>query len=243
MSSAVRHPRVSDDVSVDRVNRVNRSNSGAASVHENAGDSLPKAGQAWSNIGSLRALLGRSERELARELGAYVAVAVVHADKREEQVGRWAWAGSREAGAQVAGLGGRLGAGDRGLRVRVHREGGALVGSVLVRRRTRDAPRVTAGSATLSDERCIEVERRLAEALVRLEAAERRIAAMIGDLDELVHLPAAVRHHHERLDGLEAVAHRHFDDAGDDGEEGPSEGDEGEEEGDDADDDEYDDDE
>jgi hypothetical protein len=240
MSSAVRHLRVSDDVSLDRVNCVNRSSSGAASAPENAGGSSPKAGQAWSNIGSLRALLGRADRELGREPAAYVAVAVVHADKREEQVGRWSWAGSGDAGSHVAGLGGRLGVGDRGLRVRVHREGGLLVGSVLVRRRTRDAPMVASAPASPSNDRAVELERRLGEALVRLAAAERRIATMSGELAKLANLPATVGYHHARLEELEAVAHRHVDEAGNEWEEPSDE--EQAEECDDADDDAFDDD-
>ncbi len=238
MSTPVTHLRVSDDVSPERVNRVNRSSSGAASVPENAGSNWMKVGQAWSNIGSLRALLERADRELGREPAAYVAVAVVHADKREEQVGRWSWAGSGDAGSHVAGLGGRLGVGDRGLRVRVHREGGFLVGSVLVRRRTRDATMVTSAPARPSNDRAVELERHLVEALVRLAAAERRIATMSGELAELAQLRATVGHHHGRLDELEAVAHRHVDDAGKDWEEPSDE--EQAEEWDDADDDAFD---
>ena len=199
-----------------------------------------KVGQAWSNIGSLRTLLARADRELAREPAAYVAVAVVHADKREEQVGRWSWAGSGDAGSHVAGLGGRLGVGDRGLRVRVHREGGLLVGSVLVRRWTRDAPMVASAPSSPSNDRAYELERRLGEALLRLAAAERSVATMRDELAKLAQLPAIVGHHHERLDELEAVAHRHDDAAGADWEE-PSDEDQTEE-GDDADDDAFDDD-
>jgi hypothetical protein len=88
MRRAVTHQRVSVDVSVDRVNRVNRAQHGDRTDGESAVRTGKSTGQVWRNIGSLGTLLARAERELAREPGAYVAVAVVHGDKREEQSGR-----------------------------------------------------------------------------------------------------------------------------------------------------------
>ena len=177
----------------------------------------------WRNIGSLRTLLARAERELAREPGAYVAVAVVHGDKREEQAGRWGGAGSREAGGQVAGLGARLVPGDRGLRVRVHREGGALVGSTLLRRtvaatEARLAP-VDDKAAARDASRLAAMEAQLADLLARVAARDREIALLNATIEEMGPVNARMGNLHARLDDLEAVAHRHEDDGQEEGEE------------------------
>ena len=200
---------------MDRVNRVNRQQHGDRPGGEGAGRTSQSAGQVWRNIGSLRTLLARAERELAREPGAYVAVAVVHGDKREEQVGRWGWAGSREAGAQVAGMGARVAPGDRGLRVRVHREGGALVGSALLRRARRDeapAPVAVAAPVLVShagaERRLAALEAQLATALARLSEQDREIAIMKAYLSRVENPPVAVGNLHHRLDAVEAVCER-----------------------------------
>jgi hypothetical protein len=221
--TAVTHQRVSDDVSVDRVNRVNREQHDDRARAETAGRTGRNGGQVWRNIGSLRTLLARAERELAREPGAYVAVAVVHGDKREEQAGRWGWAGSREAGGQVAGLGARLVPGDRGLRVRVHREGGALVGSTLLRRtvaatEARLAP-VDDKAAARDASRLAAMEAQLADLLARVAARDREIALLNATIEEMGPVNARMGNLHARLDDLEAVAHRHEDDGQEEGEE------------------------
>ena len=241
MRTTATHQRVSDDVSVDRVNRVNREQHGDRAASESAGRTVQSAGQVWRNIGSLRTLLGRAERELAREPGAYVAVAVVHGDKREEQIGRWGWAGSREAGGQVAGLGARLVPGDRGLRVRVHREGGALIGSALLRRSVASgAPppaavddRVAARDAG----RLVGIEVQLARLVAHVEAQDREIASLKATIEEMGPVNLRLSNLHARLDDLEAVDHRHPADDDGDGDDG--DGDDGDDAEDDDDEDHY----
>ncbi len=215
MRTTATHQRVSDDVSVDRVNRVNREQHGDRAASESAGRTVQSGGQVWRNIGSLRTLLARADRELAREPGAYVAVAVVHGDKREEQAGRWGWAGSREAGAQVAGMGSRVEARDRGLRVRVHREGGALVGSTLLRRTVTAPvaqPPVDDTAAARDANRLAVVEAQLAQLLARVAAQDREIAALNAMIDEMGPVNMRMTNFHVRLDDLEAAAHRHPED-------------------------------
>lgn len=213
MKAAGTHQRVSDDVSVDRVNRVNREQQGDRPCGESVGRASQSASQVWRNIGSLRTLLALADRELSREPGAYVAVAVVHGDKREEQAGRWGWAGSRYAGGQVAGHGNRLAPGDRGLRVRVHREGGALVGSTLLRRtiapsEARVVP-VDDEAAAREASRLAAMEAQLAQLLVRVAAQEREIVLLNATIDEIGPVNVRLGNMHGRLDELEAVAHRH----------------------------------
>lgn len=215
MKTAVTHHRVSDDVSVDRVNRVNREQHGDRPGGEGAGRTSQSVGQVWRNIGSLRTLLARAERELTREPGAYVAVAVVHGDKREEQAGRWGWAGSREAGAQVAGMGSRVETGDRGLRVRVHREGGVLVGSTLLRRTVAAGlalPSVDETAVARDANRLAAVEAQVVHLLARVTAQDREIAALNATIDEMGPLNVRMSNFHVRLDDLEAAAHRHPED-------------------------------
>lgn len=198
------------------MNRVNREQHDDRSAPESAGRNRRSGGQVWRNIGSLRTLLARAERELAREPGAYVAIAVVHADKREEQVGRWAWAGARVAGGQVAGMGGRVGIGDRGLRVRVHREGGRLVGSTLLRR---TAGGTAAGGAPVEDgagargaDRIARLEAQVAGLLERVAMQDREVATLKATIEEMGPVNVCLGNLHCRLDDLEAVAHRHVED-------------------------------
>ena len=229
MRTAVTHQRVSDDVSVDGVNRVNRAQHGDRPGGESAGRTGQSAGQVWRNIGALRTLLARAGRELAREPGGYVAVAVVHGDKREEQAGRWGWVGSRAAGAEVAGLGSRVGAGDRGLRVRVHWEGGGLVGSTLLRRTViagdaRLAP-VDDKAATRDAGRLAAMEAQLADLLARVATQNREIALLNATIEEMGPVNARMGNFHVRLDDLEAVAHRHPEDEDGNGDENPDEDD------------------
>lgn len=228
MRTAVTHQRVSDDVSVDRVNRVNRKQHDDRAGSESAGRTGRHGGQVWLNIGSLRTLLARAERELAREPGAYVAVAVVHGDKREEQVGRWGWAGSRQAGGQVAGVGCRVGAGDRGLRVRVHREGGALLGSTLLRRTIAASearlPSVDDTAVARDANRIAAVEAQLAALLERVAAQDREITVLKATIEEMGSVNIRMSNLHARLDDLEAVAHRHVEDEDEDEEEDAGDG-------------------
>ncbi len=215
MKTAGTHQRVSDDVSANGVNRVNREQHGDRAASESAGRTVQSAGQVWRNIGSLRTLLARAERELAREPGGYVAVAVVHGDKREEQAGRWGWAGSRAAGAQVAGMGSRVEPGDRGLRVRVHREGGALVGSTLLRRTVAAGaalPSVDETAVARDANRLAAVEAQVAQILARVAAQEREIALLNATIEEMGPVTVRMSNFHVRLDDLEAVAHRHPED-------------------------------
>ncbi len=215
MKTAGTHQRVSDDVSANGVNRVNREQHGDRPRGESVGRAGQSAGQVWRNIGALRTLLARAERELAREPGAYVAVAVVHGDKREEQAGRWGWAGSRAAGAQVAGMGSRVEAGDRGLRVRVHREGGALVGSTLLRRTVAAGvalPSVDETAAARDANRLAALEAQLAQLLARVAAQDREIALLNATIDEMGPVNVRMSNFHLRLDDLEAAAHRHRED-------------------------------
>lgn len=218
MSAAVTHQRVSDDVSANRVNRVNPAQGVSARSREDHGGTVKIARQVWSNIEALKALLARADRELAREPGGYVAVAVVGADKREEQVGRWAWAGSRDAGGRVAVVGNGLVAGARGLRVRVHREGGGLVGSALLRRATAvpDPERVPSAASDSSvsamvTDRLAVVEALLARAVARLEGQDRELTALKGTIGAMGPVRESMGNLHARLDDLEAVAHRHGD--------------------------------
>ena len=218
MSTSVTHQRVSDDVSVNGVNRVNRAQGGGARTRENHVGTGKSPRHGWINVEALKALLARADRELAREPGGYVAVAVVGGDKREEQVGRWGWAGSRDAGGRVAVVGNGLVAGTRGLRVRVHREGGGLVGSALLRRATvvPDRERVPSSASdppvsTAVTDRLAVVEALLARAVARLEAQDREIAALKGTIAAMGPVREAMESFHARLDELEAVAHRHED--------------------------------
>lgn len=215
MSYAVTHQRVSDDVSVNGVNRVNRAQGGGARAREERGHTDKSRRQVWSNVEALKGLLARADRELAREPGGYVAVAVVAGDKREEQVGRWGWAGSRDAGGRVAILGNGLVAGARGLRVRVHRERGGLLGSALLRRTTatatppeRATSEVTRPAAVTLPDRLGPIEAELARAVARLVAQERELCALRAALAEVRPLREVVADLEERLVDVEAVAER-----------------------------------
>jgi hypothetical protein len=216
---------------VDGVNRVNGAQNAVRPGTESTGRTGQSAGQVWRNIGALRTLFARAERELAREPGAYVAVAVVHGDKREEQAGRWGWAGSREAGAQVAGLGGRLVPGDRGLRVRVHREGAALVGSTLLRTSVVPATPLPTleREATGAAARIANIEAHLARLVAHAEAQDREIASLKATIAEMGPVDLRLSNLHARLDDLEAVAHRHPEAEEGDGDEGEENEDDDEE--------------
>ena len=211
MSASVRHLRVSDGIASNRVNPVNRHRSEAGSMAEDEGTTRKDGALVWKNVAALKALMARAERELAREPRAYVAVAIVAADKREEQVGRWGWAGSADAGARIAELGRRLDVGARGLRVRVHHDGGALVGSVLLRRARRagaPAPTLAAVVDSGTDQRLATLEARLVLALKRIDDQTREISTLRAELGRVEHLPSAVTNMHHRLDAVEAVCER-----------------------------------
>jgi hypothetical protein len=193
------------------VNRVNRASSAGRCASENHGATSNDGALVWRNVAALKALMGRAERELAREPGAYVAVALVAADKREEQVARWTWAGTAHAGARVADLGKRLVPGARGLRVRVHHDGGGLVASVLLRRARRDgapAPSVVVVGDQGAERRLAALEAQLAAALQRLADQDREIARLRDEVERVEHLPTAVTNMHHRLDAVEAVCER-----------------------------------
>lgn len=211
MSAAVRHLRVSDGIASNRVNPVNRHRGEADRMAEDDGTTPKDGALVWKNVGALKSLMARAERELGREPQAYVAVAVVAADKREEQVGRWGWAGSADAGPRIAELGRRLTLGARGLRVRVHHDGGALVGSVLLRRARRAGappPILAAVVDSGTDQRLATLEARLVLALKRIDDQTREISTLRAELGRVEHLPTAVTNMHHRLDAVEAVCER-----------------------------------
>ena len=103
--------------------------------------------------------------------------------------GRWGWAGSRAAGAQLAGLGARLAPGDRGLGVRVHREGGALFGSTLLSRtvavEARLQPVVDERAAARAANRLAVVEAQLARLLERVAMQDREIEPLTATIEEM----------------------------------------------------------
>lgn len=211
MSGAATHSRVSDDVSTDRVNRVNRPLGSVSIDADDRASTGPNGDLVWRNVAALKVLLGRAERELTREPGDYVAVAVVAADKHEKQVGRWNWSGSADSGVRVADLGRRLAAGARGLRVRVHHDGGGLVGSVLLRRARRHAalaPKVVVVADAGAARTLEALEAKLAAALARIEQQDTEIVAMREDLSRVEHVPAAMVNMHHRLHAVEAICER-----------------------------------
>jgi uncharacterized coiled-coil protein SlyX len=221
---------------VNGVNRVKRAPRAGHVTSENRGTTGEDAPLVWTNVAALKALMGRAERELAREPGAYVAVAVVAADRREEQVARWTRAGTADAGARVADLGKRLGTGARGLRVRVHHGDGGLIGSVLLRRARRDGasvPSVVVVGDERAERRLAALEAQLAAALERIAEQDREIAGLRDEVERVEHLPTAVTNMHHRLDAVEAVCER-VDEAeaglvaDDDGEDDEENGDDGE---------------
>jgi hypothetical protein len=168
-------------------------------------------------MGALRSLLERAERELTREPDAYVAVAVVGSDRREVQVGRWRWSGVAGALQGIGPLGPKVGAEDRGLRVRVHHGGGGLVGSVLLRRLPTAPPKggrparpaAEPGVPTeVEADRFSGVEARLAMALAAVAAQGRELAALRAELAGLRTKAEVLEHHEDRLAEVEAVVER-----------------------------------
>lgn len=114
-------------------------------------------------------------------------------------------------------MGNGLVAGARGLRVRVHREGGGLVGSALLRR-TETSPREPDRAlppvsnplaATVETGRLAAMEALLAKVLARSAAQDREITALRGTIAEMGPVREGMGNLHARLDELEAVAHRH----------------------------------
>ena len=215
------HQHVSDDVSANGVNRVNRARGGVARPSDDIVHTSKVGTHVWSNLGALKALLSRAERELSREPGGYVAVAVVGRDKREEQVGRWEWVGSQDAAGRVGQHGGGLANDARGLRVRVHREGGDAVGSALLRRaaaavREREQPEPAPASyrpPAVESERFAMMEAQLAWVLTRSAAQDQEIALLKATIAAMGPVAQQIGNFHKRLDALEAAAHRHPEDA------------------------------
>ena len=116
------------------VNGVNRREKRHARRDEDGDADSTCAARGSIDLTRARTLLARVAREHGREPGLYVAVAVVQADRREEQLQRWDWRGEADAMRAVGEACGQLDSLARGLRVRVHRAGGDLVGSALLRR-------------------------------------------------------------------------------------------------------------
>lgn len=132
------------------VNGVNRREKRQARPNEERDEASTPAASGGIDLTRARTLLARVERERGREPGLYVAVAVVQADRREEQLHRWDWRGEADALRAVGETCGRLEPGSRGLRVRVHRAGGDLVGSAQLRREFVAAPRSSPGLSQTS---------------------------------------------------------------------------------------------
>lgn len=217
------------------MNLVNREHAPERHSRENSGATAQNGSGGWANVRAAQALFARAERELRRKPGVYVAVAVVRADKGEEQVERWSWAGPGDAGGRVAGAGKRVVGDARGLRVRVHRNGGGLFGSVLLRRTratgTTPVPRavepipfVPASRAEAAEpDKFAAMEVALNLLLVRISAQDREIALLKAEVADLPRLRAAADRFHRRLDDLEAVSHGQ-DAHGDDQEVGDEQG-------------------
>lgn len=165
-------------------------------------------------MGALQSLLERAERDLGREPEAYVAVAVVGRDRSEVQVGRCPWSGAA-ASNLVGRLGAKVSADARGLRVRVHREGGGLFGSVLLRRPPagsgelgRGAPVLHERGAAGGSDRIATLEAQLARGLSALAAQERELVALRLAVAVLAGVGERVHAQEERLVEVEAVVER-----------------------------------
>jgi hypothetical protein len=163
----------------------------------------------------LHSLLERAERDLGREPEAYVAVAVVGRDRREVQVGRCPWSGATAASNLVGRLGAKVATSARGLRVRVHRDGGGLFGSVLMRRppagsgeEGRGAPVPHGQGAAGGPDRLATLEAQLARALSALAAQERELGALRSAVAGLTGVGERFDLYEERLVEVEAVVER-----------------------------------
>lgn len=139
-------------VASEGVNSVNRRENQHARHDEERDADRTHAAGGGIDLTRARTLFARVARERGREPGLYVAVAVVDADRREEQFHRWDWRSEADALRAVGEACGRLDARARGARVQVHRAGGNLVGSALPRREVvverRSSPRPAQASQT-----------------------------------------------------------------------------------------------
>ena len=149
-----------------------------------------------------RTLFARVARERGREPGLYVAVAVVDADRREEQFHRWDWRSEADALRAVGEACGRLDARARGVRMRVHRAGGDLVGSALLRREVvverRSSPRPAQASQTALER----AEPQIGAAMATMRAS---LAAQQREIDDL---RRALATRERRLAEVASVAER-----------------------------------
>ena len=155
-----------------------------------------------------RTLFARVARERGREPGLYVAVAVVDADRREEQFHRWDWRSEADALRAVGEACGRLEPGSRGLRVRVHRARGDLVGSALLRREVvverRSSPRPSQSSQIDLERTKPGTDDTAATMRAALDAQQHEIASLRRALAAQERRLAEVASVAERVDEVEA---------------------------------------
>jgi hypothetical protein len=184
------------------VNGVNRRENPQARHDEEHDADGTHAASGGINLTRARTLFARVARERGREPGLYVAVAVVDADRREEQFHRWDWRSEADALRSVGEACGRLDARARGVRVRVHRAGGDLVGSALLRREVvverRSSPRPAQASQTALER----AEPQIGAAMATMRAS---LAAQQREIDDL---RRALSAHERRLVEVAAVAER-----------------------------------
>ena len=184
------------------VSGVNRREKQYASNNDECDADSAIAASGGIDLTRVRTLFARVARERGREPGLYVAVAVVDADRREEQFHRWDWRSEADALRAVGEACGRLDARARGVRVRVHRVGGDLVGSALLRREVvverRSSPRPAQASQTALER----AEPQIGAAMATMRAS---LAAQQREIDDL---RRALSAHERRLVEVAAVAER-----------------------------------
>lgn len=192
---------------------MNRAGHGALAntrTRERVGGNATGVAARWFDGPALRKLLQRAAPDLSGESGGYVTVAVVGHQRREEQLERWAWSDRDEALNHVLRIGATLLATASGLRVRVHRMGGLLVGSVLLRR-----PEAKTSSTGLrlrpteftqvDDARLSAAEAGLVVAMTRIAELERALAVVRGVAADVRRIEGAVEGHEERIGAVEAL--------------------------------------
>ncbi len=195
-------------VASEGVNGVNRREKRNARTNEERDADGTHATSGGIDLTRARTLFARVARERGREPGLYVAIAVVHADRREEQLQRWDWRGEADALRAVGAACGRLEPVSRGLRVRVHRAGGDLVGSALLRREVvverRSSPRPAQASQTALERAEPQIGAAMATMRASLAAQQREIddfrRALSAQERRLVEVAAVA----ERVDEVEA---------------------------------------
>jgi hypothetical protein len=190
------------------VNGVNRREKRYARHNEERDADGTHAASGGTDLTRARTLFARVARERGREPGLYVAIAVVHADRREEQFQRWDWRGEADALRAVGEACGRLEPVSRGLRVRVHRAGGDLVGSALLRREAlverRSSPRPSQSSQADLERTQPGTDATAATMCAALDAQQHEIASLRRALAAQERRLAEVAAVAERVDEVEA---------------------------------------